>query len=235
MMRWIWMLGLSWLVGCGTFGRTRPVSVGLPTVAPVGVGQVDFDPRQADMQGVGTFEFGEFNEQDRASLERSLDRVLSGSEGGLQAHVYVRSHVIVASNNAGSALACVAWALTEPDGAVVFEEQVYVGSEGHLIVTLGHLKERVHEGLVARIAGVAGVLATGGTAADFPEMPEGVSHDPQEAARGLPVMLQSHYVFTLGGYLYSGHSATRTVDYGANAQTERFDWVGYLGGLAADR
>ncbi len=231
-MRWLAVVGLSLLTACGTFGRTRPVSVSPPTApTSVAVGKLGFDARNVDMQGVGTFEFGEFSARDLASLQKSLERSLGGGPtGDLTVHVYVRSHLIQASNNAGVALSCVAWALTEPDGTVVFEEQVYVGSEGHLIMTLGHLKERVHLGLVTRITDVTGALASGGTVETLPEPPPGVSHNPADAARGMPQMLQSHYIFTLGGHLYTGHSAAAVVDPSSGTPRDAFDWTGFLEG-----
>ena len=228
------MIWIAFTLGaCGLFGRTSVVRVDLGAQAgEVGLGLTEMDAARSEMIAVGAYEMGRFSDRDLKTLRRSLERNLESaeSEAALDVHVYIRSFVITASNNAGWALASVAWCLTAPDGTVAFQEQVYVASKGRLVVTIGKVKERLMRRLVERVGGVSLHLARGGSPEGLPAMPEGVSHTPEGAAVGLPRVLQSHYIFTLGGYVWSGRSDAVVTDPASTAITDVFDWPAHLAG-----
>jgi len=231
------LIALLTLLGCSLFGHTRPTPVSLEPAAfqdaaPVSVASVDMDASQSHLEVVGAYPIGRFVERDldnlRLSLQRSLVPLSGGPDGddGLDVHVYVRSYHVSASNNAGGALATVAWCAVDVGGRLVHREQLYAYDSVVLVKTMGALKNTVQAAAVRRIAEAGAHLAAGGDPADLP-LPENTSFDYDEAVRTLPSSLQSRYVGVIGGYVYAGSSGVGAADYG-NAATDDFDWDAYL-------
>ncbi|MEM6990463.1 MAG: hypothetical protein AAF721_08200 [Myxococcota bacterium] len=144
-------------LGCAVTGRSRVVDVeapmGLP--APVAVAPVEAEPGYAKLHAVGTYPFGKPRPRDLETLGRSLSQTLGAEQARPDAptvHVVMRRVLVETSNADIGVIACVAWALVAPDGTRLAEQQVYAAEFRVGPVTIGRVKNTVHEGLVRHLA-----------------------------------------------------------------------------------
>lgn len=223
--------------GCGLFGGTRAKTVAITPVADapaVAIGSLTLEPGQTKLANVGTFAIGEYKSKDLDALQQSLQQSLRQSRGepiGGQAHrvhVVIRRFLVSHSNTAGVALACVAWAMTDANGELVYHEQFYAADSVHLWGTIGRLKEHVHQGIVARVLGSARSIASGGD----PVTAQYTFADFDAAAAGLPHQLRSVYLSTAllgGGYGFRVSTVDGSADLGWARQQEHVDWTARVG------
>ena len=160
------------LTGCGLTGATSVVEPSFP-VAPVAGARLAadalaMDPGSAKLTAIGAYAWGKFTDADRATLDESLQRMVQRlntarpTQGATSTiHVMLRSYQVAVSNTAGTALACVAWAMTDERGEILHHEQFYATKSTVLSGTVGGLKERVNEALLERIGRNAAHLASG--------------------------------------------------------------------------
>lgn len=235
------------LAACGTTGGTSRFVVSLDlrqrpnSVAEVRVASTGMDVDPAYLKAVNVFRWGKFNAADLRNIDASLRDTIAqylpppapSTDARLDLHLVIRRYVVSASNTAGAALACVAWAATTPQGTRIFEEQFYASHAMYLVGTLGLIKDEVHRAIVGRIATTALALAADPTAANLPTITfERTSTSLDEAVARLPRTLVSMGVglgpvpLGLVGILLP--SGIATVEWEVANPSAEFDWAGYL-------
>ena len=235
------------LSACGIAGGTSRFVVPLdpgqrPKIAAeVRVASAGMDVNPAYLNAVNVFRWGKFDAADLRNIDASLRDTIAqhllppspGTDARLELHLVIRRYVVSASNTAGAALACVAWAATTPQGTLIFEEQFYASHVIYLVGTLGLIKDEVHRAIVGRIATTAMALAADLTAANLqPITFEHTSTSLDEASARLPQTMVSMGVplgpvpIGLVGILIP--SGTMTVQWEVAKPSEKFDWQGYL-------
>ncbi|MCH9680672.1 MAG: hypothetical protein K0V04_04490 [Deltaproteobacteria bacterium] len=233
----VWGLPLLLLLtACGLFGGTRPQAVEFASPdsassAAVSVASIELESGHTRLANVGTFAIGEYGTKDLDVLQQSFAESMPAQAGasGHQVHVVVRRFLVSHSNNAGLAVACVAWALTDPDGALVFHEQFYASDSARIWGTIGKLKDHVHEGIVRRVLGSARAIAAGGERQSAP-----YTYDDYESATAqLPHSLRSVYLNAAmlgGGYALRISTVSGNSELGWARESDHLDWEAQLGG-----
>lgn len=226
------------LGGCALTGRTRPQEVATPAALtqPLQVADVSLEPGQTRLQNVGTFAWGEYDGRDIATLREGLSATLgSASATSPQVHVVVRRFLVAHSNNEALAVACVAWALTDRDGTLLFHEQFYAADSVRIWGTVGGIKNHVHQGITRHIAEQAGRVLSGSN----PTEPGGdyVYPSYEAATASLPDVLTSVHVNTLylgGAYLFSTRTYRGQSQRGWVREEGHLDWEARLDGARGE-
>lgn len=213
--------------GCALTGRTRPQEVARPAglAAPLRVADVALEPGQTRLQNVGTFAWGEYDARDVGVLRESLDTTVGGAADGPSVHVVVRRFLVAHSNNEALAVACVAWALTDASGQLLFHEQFYAADYVRIWGTVGGIKNHVHAGITEHVANQAARISNG----QEPVAPSGeyVFDSYEAATAGMPDSLTSTHFQTLylgGAYLFSAYSIKGRSDRGWARRNDHLDW-----------
>lgn len=196
-------------MGCALTGRTRPQDVARPAALkqPLRVETVELEPGQTHLQNVGTFAWGEYGERDLEILRESLQATVGAAPAGPSVHLVVRRFLVAHSNNEGFAVACVAWALTDETGALVFHEQFYAADYVKIWGTIGGIKNHVHEGITRHVAEQAARIRNGQQPA--PPAGEYVFPSYESATAGMPTSLTSHHFQALylgGAYAFARYA-----------------------------
>lgn len=237
---------------CGTTGTTNRFVVDLDLgknvsfVSEVRVASAAVDANAAAFMAVGqTRPWGRFDVDDLANVEHSLrDTVAAhGPKAGgtlksrLDIHFVVRRYAVAVSNTGGAVLAIVAWAVTSPDGKVIFQEQFYASGSLYLVGTIGGLKDSVNSDIVRRIARKSVSLAAEGLQPDSrsPQMDK-TAATFEEAARRLPktmvfmgdagLMASSITALTIIGAAIPRD--VKSIRWESVRSSNEFDWDGYL-------
>lgn len=197
---------VSLLCGCGTTGKTTRFVLELDPATPASaatslrVSTATIEPDAARLYTYGTSEMGRFNDEDLANIEQSLAatiatrRTVEPAAGGpgFDIHFRVRRYLVSHSNTGGGVLACVTWALVDPAGKIIFNEQFYAMGSGAYVVTIGSIKNLAHRSIVRRIAATALHLTTGPTSLGVrPVDLEGTTDNLEDAMAALPSRLVS--------------------------------------------
>lgn len=234
MSRFVALLLVSVFVsatGCALTGRTRPQEVTRPAEldSPLHVADVELEPGQTRLQNVGTFAWGEYDARDLGVLQESLEATVGGAASGPSVHVVVRRFLVAHSNNEALAVACVAWALTDESGALVFHEQFYAADYVRIWGTVGGIKNHVHAGIVEHVSKQATRVSNG----EAPLAPSGeyvfASYDA--ATSGMPDSLTSTHFQTLylgGAYLFSAYAIKGGSDRAWARRDDHLDWDAQL-------
>ena len=249
-----WMILLVVLsfgtAGCGTTGGTSTFVLRLsqPDAAPLAkqlsVASVILEENAPALVTAGVFDWGRFDTNDLAHIAQSLrDTVglLSSSNGEperLQLHVVVRKYAVAVSNTSGAVLACIAWAVTEPGGELIHEEEFYCAKKVYLVGTIGLLKDAANKAMVRRIAERSALLATQKPATAAREvLVKGTYDSVNEAAAHLPkrvVSLGQPGIAALGGPVSLAGlalpSAASEVGWSSFKPASEFDWKQHLAG-----
>lgn len=149
---------------CGVVGA-KPFVVDIPSGAPhtqrgpITVHSVDLEPGHFT---VGTASWLQFDKDDAGVLKESMKESAAQITGPnpFGVHVVIRSFLVSRKPMVG--LACVAWAVTKPDGTLVYSEQFYTSQKPSLLdsVTIGGIKDIVNEALARRVLGRASAIAS---------------------------------------------------------------------------
>ena len=153
------------LSACGTTGETSKFALGinadpdLVIISGASVGTVAIDYRESYLHAVNVQPWGKFDAADLENIRDSLQFTFNKNmpedspsyESQLNIHLFIRRYVVSSSNTGGGVLATVAWAATDVDGKLVFEEQFYAWGSGFLVTTLGVVKNSVHKRIVRRV------------------------------------------------------------------------------------
>lgn len=248
------LLVCAGLPGCGTTGKTSPfvLNLDLPqgqkAISDVRIASAAMDPDAAILNAVNVRPWGKFEPDDLRNIEQSLrdtitpqlPQTIRSTEPRLDVHLMIRRYMVSVSNTGGAVLASVAWAATESDGKLIFQEQFYASESVYLVGTIGLLKESVHKAIVRRIATTSLALAAGlaaekarATTFDntYASLEEAASRLPQTmVSMGIPSMMAIPVpaVSAVGLLTPSGVS---TVQWHVAKPSQDFDWPGYLAKL----
>lgn len=228
--------------GCGgLFGGTRPFVIaiappaGSPLRARVSFAELAVAPGANEMKATGTLPLGNWDSDDTRVVETSIRDSLATvswpadptAANDWKIHLLLRRHLVAHSSSKGGVIACVAWALGDRSGRVVFSEQFFASSAGagsgkldgkEVPENLGEVKDAVHRAIVGRIVETSVRIAAGGV--DAPGVPAAVenSFDTVEpAAAALPKKLTN-----LMGIPTIAH---RKVDWTGIAPEDPVDWT----------
>ena len=253
------LLVCAGLSGCGTTGTTTRFVLDLEpsksaqVVAEIRVASVAVDSNVAQFKAVkGVQPWGKFGTDDLRNIEQSLRDTIKAqlpatfrsTESRLDVHLVVRRYFVSVSNTGGAVLVNVAWAATDSQGKLIYQEQFYASDAVYLIGTIGRLKDSIHKAIIRRIATTSVALATSpGAASARPITFEYTSTTFEEAATRLPktmVQMGNPYMMAFPHPAVMVIGALRphdiaTVQWDVAKPSEDFDWQGYLAKLYASQ
>jgi len=204
---------------------------------PLTVRTVELEPGQTRLENVGTYAIGEYGSKDLATLDEMVRSSVppSGDRRPFGLHVVVRRFLVAHSNNTGLAIACVGWALTDPDGKLLFHEQFYASDAVSNFGTVGGIKNHVHQGITRHLLSQSSRVAAGEEPG--PVNGEYVYPTYEAAAAKLPSSLTSvHISIGTFGAGYSFAMTTYTGDSGREWAKEptHIDWLSRLPSSSAN-
>lgn len=190
---------IDWFYRLGIDRPVEEVALHADATHSLKIASVEMEPGAAKVTHVGTYKVGKYDSKDLRVLENMLKNTnpIPGSvEESFRAHVLVRSFSVMHSNEKGAGLACVAWALTNPAGELVFDEQFYASRDSPPL-SVGGIKNRMHEGITKRV-----LLRAQDIASERPlgPSPEDTYDDFERAASRVPDRLRSEHPTIFGGY-----------------------------------
>lgn len=222
------------LTVAGCAARSKTVTLDVHATHPVSVAPVAMEPGATKLVAVGTYKVGEYKAEDLRVLENMLNEttpIRGTPQDSFRVHLVVRSFLIVHSNQKGAGLACIAWALTDPRGELVFDEQFYAARSSPPLSVSG-IKNRIHEGITKRVHHRVQDVASG-RPLSLP--PEDTYNDFERAASRVPNQFKSELQTIFGGYDQWGNQTGiwRTVRGGSGEGSVRrgddIDWYERLG------
>lgn len=203
------------LSGCGTMGATNvlaiPVQEDTHLQAHLEIGSLELAEGATRVDSVAVFGWGEFSKEDLQNINVSLQNTLTSLNKTLPSaaparklalHVVVRRYLVTASNNAGAALANVAWCVVDEKGRIIFHEQFYASSMTAVFGTLGGIKDAVNEAVLTRIATMSAYLGSDMRMNSVPAMPHNAFLNFDQAAAQLPRSFRSVHNMMGSGYYY---------------------------------
>jgi hypothetical protein len=232
-----WLVALSALFALTVFGcsaRAKTVTLNVRATHPVSVAPIEMEPGATKLVAVGTYKVGKYKSKDLRVLQKMLDRTIpmrGAPEQSFRVHLVVRSFLIVHSNEKGAGLACVAWALTNPQQELVFDEQFYAARDSPPLSVSG-IKTRIHEGITKRVHQRAQDVAS---ERPLGSPPEDTYDDFERAASRVPNRFKSELPTIFGGYDKWGNQTGiwRTVSGESGEEFARrcddIDWYTRLG------
>jgi hypothetical protein len=222
------------LATAGCAARPKKVTLAVPASHPVQIASVEIEPGAARVVNVGTYKVGKYKSHDLRVLKQMLNKAIpvhGASKESFQVHVVVRSFLIAHDNTKGAGLACIAWALTDPDRELVFDEQFYASRRSPPL-SIGGIKNRIHVGITKRIHQRAQDVASG---RPLSPPPEDTYNGFERAASQVPNNLRSDLPTIFGGYDQWGNPVGlhRTVrgqsQEGSARHYDAIDWYNRLG------
>lgn len=225
-------VALAALSGCAA--RPTRVTLDVPASHPVEIALVEMEPGAAKVVNVGTYKVGKYKSRDLGVLERMLEHTVpirGAPEDSFRVHLIVRSFLVAHSNNKGAGIACVAWALTNPEGELVYDEQFYA-SRSSPPPSISGIKNRIHQAIVKRVHHRTQDVAAD-RAISLP--PEDTYDDFSRAASRVPDRFRSDAPTIFGGYDQRGRPVGlhRTVEGSSEEQWAHrrmpIDWYQRLG------
>jgi len=232
-----WLVLLSALLAFTAFGcsaRAKTVTLNVQATQPVSVSPLEMDPGAAQLVAVGSYKVGKYKSKDLGTLQTMLERTIpmrGAPEESFRIHLVVRSFLIVHSNEKGAGLACIAWALTNPEQELVFDEQFYAARASPPLSVSG-IKNRMHEGITKRVHQRAQDVLSG---RPLGSPPEDTYDDFERAASRVPDRFKSELPTIFGGYDQWGNQTGiwRTVAGQSGEESarrcDRIDWYARLG------
>lgn len=228
------------VTGCGVTGNTSRFVVDVRSEVskgPISVTRIDLEPDQSRLVNVGTYAWGKYDAADLENLTQSMKESAKSVAGpsAFGVHVVVRRFLVATGGSDGIAIACVAWALTSPEGKIAYHEQFYASRHVNTFGTVGGIKDTVHEAISKRVLGrAAAIAAQPGTNVFESVKPVNAFDTYEEAVAGLPASLTaaSLTIVQLGnGYSYMviGKGATETAGLAWVQKADHLDWNARLG------
>lgn len=222
------------MAGCGMTGKTlqtvvRPQDFGGKSSISrfVRLKHLSVEPNGTSLISVGAYPWGEYSEDDRQTLESSINASLNNLQLAenpktpeLNLHIKIRRHLVAFSNNAGAVLACVAWCATVGN-EIIYSEQFYA-SAGGTLRTVGSMKDEVHRGIIKRLLSSAVILANEGQLSDkLPSIVDATYLKFTDAIAPLPVSLTGT---PPPGYIYVHGNPKQQVPWSWGEPSEEIDW-----------
>lgn len=225
-------IGLLSLVAFGCGPRAKPVALDVPAEHPIHVAPAELEPGAGQVTAIDAPWGGgrhRYDNDDLAVFQQMLDQtnpMPGGPESSLQIHVLVRRFLLAYHQSEVAGIACVAWALTNPQGQLVFDETIYA-SAYTANKGLNGVRNPIHQGLTKRVHTAAQTVASG--------LPPGapptwVYEDYQAAAAAIPDALGPSIVVTVkrGGVERGVEYAGETGEEFARCD-DSIDWYERLG------
>ena len=220
--------------GCGITGATRRIVLDASargdamSTRKMELTGVTLEPEATKLLAIAVFPWGELSAQDVQTLDLSLRDNLRLSqvpgnlkEPSLLIDVRIRRHLVATSNNAGAALACVAWR-ARLSGVMIYEEQFYASASGRLIGTVGSVKNSVNKGIVERIVRSAILIANNASVPSIlPLQVKGTYLVFDDSIKGLPKAMTS---LPPPGYVYVPGNPSSKVPWSWAEPTEAVRW-----------
>lgn len=220
---------LSASFGCGP--RVKPVTLDFPAEHRVYVAPVELEPGAGKTTGIEALGSGRYryDEKDLGVFQQMLDETnpMPGApEESLRIHVVVRRYLVVYHESEAAGIGCVAWALTNPQGQLIFDETVYASAYTNWKGVNG-VKNPMNQGLTKRIHTAAQAVASG-ISPGVP--PTSVYEDYESAAAAIPDALGPVFVisFQRGGVQRGVEYAGETGEEFARCD-DSIDWYERLG------
>lgn len=214
---------------CGP--RVKPVTLDVPATHSVSVASAQLEPGAGKVTAIEAWGGNRVNykEKDLAVLQQMLEETnpMPGPpESSLRVHVVVRRFLVAFHDSEAVGLACFAWAVTNPQAELVFEETVY-GSAYTNWKGVNGVKNPIHQGITKRVHTATQAVA-GGLQPGPP--PSTVYEDFESAAAAVPDALGPILVISLqrGGVERGVEYAGETGEEFARCD-DGVDWYGRLG------
>ena len=219
--------------GCaGLFGYTSTFTVDLDTPPPVHLRSITLEPNRNRSVVVGAYDWGDYDQDDLNTLAESIRDSLPKNPRSTQAdlHVVIRRMLTSYSNQEGFVIACVTWALAQPDGRK-FHEQFYASKYAYMSTTAGGIKNTIHQAIAERILRTAAEITETPNADIKPYPAQHTYQTFEEATVGIPRSISSLNISTLilgGGYYWKEPTTTRESGRSFAREKDHFDWDDYL-------
>ena len=247
-LRTLTLIGIaSLLSGCGTTGTTSRFTLPLDPATPVSAARslhvvpATMAADAARFHAVAVNDWGQFTAEDLANISQSLAATIDShrkarpapDDARFDIHLQVRRYIVGSSNTGAAVLACVAWAMVNPDGQVIYSSQFYAAGAMVYLGTVGGVKNEIHKAIVRRIATTAlYVAADPASAVPRPTEFERSYEELDDAIANLPVVMLSRgdpYGMAAGdpGALFVVSAIERIQWEEAKPPTD-FDWAAYL-------
>jgi hypothetical protein len=225
--------------GCaGALGGTKPFVLestppaGIDHVHEIRLAEVAVGRNANEIDSVGTYHVGTFDEGERKIVEKSLRDSLAAvvwndtgpAAGPLDLHVVIRHYYTAHSNNDGGIIAAVSWCATDEQGKVTFKDDFFVSGQKSDLehgVYLGDLKRLLNERTVRRIVDTSTLLAASAEGEGVqPVAVPNIYATVSEAAAPLPQNLVSFFGLPT--------VSAKQVDWTTGAPDAAFDWPAYF-------
>lgn len=205
---------LSALVSIVAFGctpRAQQVILDVPVNHPVSVAPLEVEPGASKVTAIDVpFGVGgayKYKEKDFAVLQQMLDETnpIPGAPGeSFRIHLLVRRILVAYHQSESAGISCLALAITDPEGQLIFDETFYASAYTPNQGVNG-VKKRLNKGITKRAHSVVQEVASGRGA---PRPNTWIYHDYESAAAAIPDALGPVLVINLqrGG-------VTRGVEY----------------------
>lgn len=225
------ILCLSFLLTFGCGPRVKPVTLDFPAEHRIYVAPAELEPGAGKATGIDALGSGRYryDDKDLAVFQQMLDETnpMPGSpDDSLRIHVVVRRYLVVYHESEAAGIACVEWALTTPQGQLLFNEMVYAADYTDRKGVNG-IKNPMNQGLTKRVHSAAQAVASG-LAPGVPPTP--VYEDYESAAAAIPDALGPTLVisFQRGGVQRGVEYAGETGEEFARCD-DSVDWYQRLG------
>jgi len=220
-------------VACGRRAQVKSVTLDIPGTHPVRVAPIDMEPNASQLTAVGESPKRgrpgwQYGYKDLYLLENMLRESIpmrGGARTPFQIHLVIRHVLVATSSSYDAVIACVAWALTDPNERLIFDEQFYVvpsmSSRG-----LAGMKNQMHVAITARVHQTAQDVASG-------RPPAPASRDTYDdfdsAASQVPPWLTSYVSIWEGPILSIGRTVGGPSQTHLVHQRDYIDWYLRLG------
>ncbi len=234
-------IGLSAVLALGVYAalstlgcapRAQTVTLDVPANHPVSIASPEVEPGASKVTAIDV-PFGgaayRYKDKDLAVLQQMLEETnpIPGAPGeSFRIHVVIRRFLIAYHQSEAVGISCVAWALTNPRGELVFDETfyaaAYTGNKG-----VNGVKKPIQKGITKRVHAATQAVASGLPPGPPPRW---VYEDYESAAASIPNELGEIRVVTLqrGGVERSVEYVGETGEEFARCN-DSIDWYYRLG------
>ena len=220
-------------IACGCRAQVKSVTLDIPGTHPVRVAPIDMEPNASQLTAVGespkrgrpSWRYGYRDLYLLENMLRESIPIRGGARTSFQIHLVIRHVLVATSSSYDAVIACVAWALTDSDGELIFDEQFYVvpsmPSRG-----LEAMKNQMHAAITKRVHQTAQDVASG-----LPLGPASYDtyDDFESAASQVPPWLTSYVSIWEGPILSIGRTVGGPSQTHLVQQRNYIDWYLRLG------
>jgi hypothetical protein len=176
------------IAGLGCTPRAQQVILDVPANHPVSVAPIELEPGASKVTAIDV-PFGggayRYKEKDLAVLQQMFEETnpIPGAQGeAFRIHVLIRRILVAYHQSESAGISCVAWALTNPGGELIFDETFYAAAYTPNQGVNG-VKKRLNKGITKRAHSVAQEVASGRSP---PRPNTWIYEDYESAAAAIP-------------------------------------------------